>query len=538
MADMEIDLLALLEGDASPFLQSEAEASALCAVPEPADDQLHDSAALALVPYDDAAAQESVKSESCLGKLQIPSMMGKVGLGRHGCAKDRALLTLHMRMAKALKSSHRFRANMSEFLHDSCLKKDGETLAVRTKLSAKGIVIELCRRASRGNRFKRAIPWCAFFQAAYGKLLRTSHIALAQDLSRGQVGFMSFMVSSVHQAQQSLLLAKCVSLACSCPPLLCVQQWKWDETELRCAVNADGKGRVLSSWQVMVARLRTILVWPDGSCMILRLVMPPVVLLATGAHHMFYALTNHPSYRSINELLHVLSGLCAHRVWIFEIDGAYSNDRLIAHLIQLNKRAEHKHVIAHVRCQNHQSQLINVALLSTIGHDILSRLYGMCVFIRNLGYWLRLRQAVLSWIDEHLSFQPRVLGSLQETVVPHPVLLELMDCLRCNRRCSSESDQPEGNSSTDNFERKLRQFLDMWNGDVSGGKPVHICSHSCLSADRRHCVDRADAVRKCANALLDLFMSQMPAIPAPNKWATIFSPLDLVLGGSIVHRWL
>ena len=37
---------------------------------------------------------------------------------------------------------------------------------------------------------------------------------------------------------------------------------------------------------------------------------------------------------------------------------------------------------------------------------------------------------------------------------------------------------------------------------------------------------RPDAVRKCADALVNLFLSSMPAVPAPNKWTTLYPCLD------------
>ena len=31
---------------------------------------------------------------------------------------------------------------------------------------------------------------------------------------------------------------------------------------------------------------------------------------------------------------------------------------------------------------------------------------------------------------------------------------------------------------------------------------------------------------------------QLPSVPAPNKWTTMFGCIDFVLSGIVIHRWL
>jgi hypothetical protein len=78
----------------------------------------------------------------------------------------------------------------------------------------------------------------------------------------------------------------------------------------------------------------------------------------------------------------------------------------------------------------------------------------------------------------------------------------------------------------------------MFNGDIASQKRVHVCSHQGLPCEQRHCCDRDVAVERCTDSLLDLLMSSMPSIPTPNKWTTIFGPLEFVLAGFILHGWL
>ena len=237
-----------------------------------------------------------------------------------------------------------------------------------------------------------------------------------------------------------------------------------------------------------------LLVFPNGQSLVYRLVMPPIVLLASGAEHIYYGLRHHPVFSQVNQLLELLAKRASHRICIWESDGAYSNERLMGHVFHKEKSANTNHFNLHCKCQNHQTQLVNVALLACVGKDLLGRLYGMTVFVRNLGYWLRLRQALAEWISEKLEFRQELHSSdLKGQVLNSPALLELIDFIRTSR-------DMEGKEAHQSFDRKVNAFLEMWNGDTSKVTPVHICSHCALPSHERHCCDRADAVNKCTTA--------------------------------------
>ncbi|CAE7395126.1 unnamed protein product, partial [Symbiodinium sp. KB8] len=307
----------------------------------------------------------------------------------------------------------------------------------------------------------------------------------------------------------------------------------------------------------MVVRIRIVLVWEDGSNMVVRLIVPPVSLLATGAEHQYYALSYHPAYKCLNGLLGLLRQQAEENMDLAETDGASSNNRLIAHLIQQAKTtclgrgssgsAAHPLMLAHCRCMNHAVQLNSAGILGTVSATLLNRVYGMTIFIRNLGYWLRIRQAIRTWVGENLRFRPEVpaaAANLAEHVQPHPALHELIAYLRMwkkleKRSAKAEDDRPQVDEDEDesNFDRKAAAFLDMWNGNVADG-PCHICSCPNIPYGHRHCVDRAAAVKKCSDTLLDLFVHAMPGVPSPSKWTKLHSPLDFCLAGTVVHNWL
>ena len=429
MGEMGLDLLALLESAPAQCMNRE-QVDAIVAH-EPVD---------AIVPLDPIPGQGDPEPNPDVDANEsfpphLHSMVGRVGAGRFGEKFERSLLTLHMRQCKEARKNATFRASVANALEDSTFRKDGQLVAVHAKATSSGIVISLERRQLKGNRFQRALKWGQFFEAAYGQLRRDSHIALAMGVSRSTSAFMTATVGSTYLAQQLSMLARLVSIAKGEPPEFIIRHYKWDETQLMTSVNPDkGKTRVQSAWEVMVSRQRCVLGWKNGAVMIFRTVLPPVVLLAGGAHHMWYAQRYHPSFKALNELLDLLGGLCKRRVELLESDGAYSNERLIAHVIQKSKAAKPQRHLVYSKCQNHQSQLIACALLATAGHNILSRLYGLLVYLRLLGNWLRLKQAVFTWVDKNLLFlhqRPET-----EEASMNPAVLELVDFLKRIRRWS------------------------------------------------------------------------------------------------------
>ena len=153
---------------------------------------------------------------------------------------------------------------------------------------------------------------------------------------------------------------------------------------------------------------------------------------------------------------------------------------------------------------------------------------------------MRMRQAVFDWLEGKLVFDQRIVGApLTDHVSPHPCLVQLVDYLRQGRKIhSDDDDDSDPDTSSKLFEKKAAFFLEMFNSTDLHGNPCHVCSHSTLPSDHRHCLDRRQAVSKCAEALVSLFLSAMPSIPSPNKWTTLFGPLSFTLSGILVHGWL
>lgn len=139
--------------------------------------------------------------------------------------------------------------------------------------------------------------------------------------------------------------------------------------------------------------------------------MPPVALLTTGAPHMHYAHCYHPLYHGVNALLHMIASSAEDAVQICEMDGAFSNSRLLAFWQDEREKAwftgstpSNLCSLFPIRCQSHATHLVQMSLLTLCEVPLMSRLYSLGCFLRNLGYWLRLRVAVREWLESNLIF--------------------------------------------------------------------------------------------------------------------------------------
>ena len=466
--------------------------------------------------------------------LRLPTQVGRVGKGRFGGLFEKRLLGAHMRACKLARRAHSFSSEVRLLLEDSrFVNNAGDIVGVRTRAAPAvgGLVLELSKQSRSGNRYKRSISWAEFLEAAFGKFKRNAAVAIFLDKGPSTIKNMQVFVSGAWMNQQALTLAKLAYFASTKPPLLVIKHMKFDETALLCSLNPDkGRHRSRSTWQTMVYRLRIILVWENGDNLVVPLVLPPVVLLSTGAAHQFYALNFHPSFRCVNRLIKVLQDRAEESFDLLEADGASSNEKLLAHMYQL-ARQDGK-LMSHARCMSHATQLVNVALLASVDAEAMNRLYGLTVFLRNLGYWGRLQQALRQWVSQTLVFKQEAISkSAMPEASPH--VREFMNYLQFWKDLESESQD----SAAKAFKSKASRLLDLINGSSVGGM-CHICTSTSVPVESRHCADRADCVRKIVEVMTDLFLSCMPTVPVPSKWTTMFASLDFCMGGFLFANWL
>ena len=214
---------------------------------------------------------------------------------------------------------------------------------------------------------------------------------MAHNIDRASVHLMRYTCASIHMVQQGKLLAKFCAIAKQSPPIASLLHVKWDEAAINCFADIDNSGnKVKSSWSVLVVRCRIGIIWPDGRQMLLRVTMPPVILVGKGAEHCHYAIRYHPCSSLVNGLVDLLSTRSQEFIRINEADGAASNERLIAFWENLYS----SDMSLDCRCQSHATALIVLSLITFVNKDLFNRLYALMTFLKNSSNFTRLLQSV------------------------------------------------------------------------------------------------------------------------------------------------
>ena len=366
-------------------------------------------------------------------------MAGKVGKGRHGSFLERAMVCAHMRSEKRAKKSHEEFGRIAEALEGSSLSKDGATFHLSVKQGgAHGMKLILQKAGGKGNRYVRRIAFTKFIRASFG--MSTSNVALAALLGVdcSTIPRLQKTCAGVVMATQAKMLARLCAYCQRNRPLVVHHQLKWDETTVATALNPGGaKESIKSSWSVLVVRSKLLISWKSGATWEMRLVMPTIPLMSSSADQIFYALEFHPSFFSINELVRLLRQTAELSASLHEVDGAYANLRLHHHLLSMEQhdpsRSAAGSFLASARCQSHATHLISVAMLSLIGGNLLNRFYGLAVFLRNLGYLLRLQLALKQWIQDCRALFQKVGGVVCFGI--HPPVALIVELELCSLLC-------------------------------------------------------------------------------------------------------
>ncbi|CAE7247452.1 unnamed protein product, partial [Symbiodinium sp. CCMP2456] len=479
----------------------------------------------------ESTPQQLVPTREVAGGHRKYSMAGRVGRGRHGEAVERSSLCAHMRSEKRAKKSFNESAAIAQALQDSVIVKQGASYHLSVKPGgACGMKVILKKGQTKGNRFVRKIHFSKFIKTSFG--MNTNNVALAamMDMDASTVPRLQKTVAGVFMASQSRMLARLCAYCQANPPTCCHHHVKWDETTVSTSLNPGGESAtVKSAWSVLVVRARMLISWSSGATVYLRLVMPTIPLMSSAADQVFYGLEYHPSFFTINRMVKLLQKSSELAATLHEVDGAYSNIRLHHHYLAqpaFDPSGTPKgSFLASARCQSHATHLISVSMLSLIGSNLLNRYYGLTVFMRNLGYLLRLQIALQQWLQ----------GPRDPLVPPDPLMSETVDFLRTwhHGRDADAADGGAGESrGVSQFEKRLEGFMFTWNGSFSG-YPVHHCD-----GDRCKCTGKEDAARKMASSFIGLLLTTLPAVPAPNKWTKLFPASDFVGLGILINNYL
>ena len=441
-------------------------------------------------------------------------------------------------------------AQLSEFA--SQVKRRGRRATLLVKKKTKR-----CRTTGlkvsvrwKGQRTARDVCYTTMREIAYDKdNMHLKPLAASFSLSHAWVAILQQFVAMTYLMCQNLLIGALLALCVAHPPLFVLCRTKWDETGEKVTLshgNAFTPEQTRGTWTVLVARMTLVVGWlHTPRVAYITLVFPPLLLLSTGAHHMWAALFRHKLFAPVFEARRRMLDLATYAVDLNETDAAYGNERLLAHLL-----AQSPHLLQWVLCGCHQTQLIDTALLATVGLQLLSRWYSVAMFLRSGCNYSRMVRSVadvvredlvVRMIDDHgppppnaalfanevlryiASHYKRFEASAAEARRVHHWLGEL------DSDSESEGDfvPEDGAAGAPQKNRGLKQLLanmalllGVLNGPWWEG-PIHDCSGpGCCPNGRATAVSRAvDAIRK-------VVFVNVPQVPSANKWTKLGSCVD------------
>jgi hypothetical protein len=211
-------------------------------------------------------------------------------------------------------------------------------------------------------------------------------------------------------------------------------------------------------------------------------------------------------------------------------DGAYGNDKLIAHEQGIRKES----IVSSLTCQNHTNALIETSCTAVIGADLQANMYCFTSLLRMSGTFARMLGAVRLTIKERLD----VRSGIPPAASKH-YLSELMKYAVANHRRfvkataeHRESTQREVRPDTSSvlYQRKWDNFAKMWNGlDCSRNDFVHFCT------GRSCCRDLDITIDKMAKTMISLWLTSLPVVPESGKWTLLGPCVDWHLLGFALH---
>ena len=224
---------------------------------------------------------------------------------------------------------------------------------------------------------------------------RSVDLAAQHQISVAWAMALRLYMSALVLASQNLLLGSIIMMASRHQPLAVLTRLAWDETGEKMTLGED-KGE-LSTWHVLVSRLRLVILWrgPSGvSAFSYVFILPPLVVPSTAAgsiwHSLFFSPLTGPLFHAVR-LLRSKAQIC---IDLNESDGAFANDKLTAHLYAASHPTS---LWEHLHCTLHGNQLIEVALMPAIGKPgLLSRLYSLTIMLHTAGSFQKMVRS-LRW---------------------------------------------------------------------------------------------------------------------------------------------
>ena len=229
---------------------------------------------------------------------------------------------------------------------------------------------------------------------ALGKELggkRCTAVALVEGISRQWVRVCRNVVAAAYLHWQAKTLGYLIRICQAHRPLFAFARYAWDETGEPLTVPVCKEMRLehqIGVWQVMVSRLRIVLVWGaehGGRCCDMQCTLPPCTIPTPSAKNIHAGMFNNPITRHVMAAREILFNLAERAVDVSETDGAGSNFRLEANL--LNQRDSGSVSKDHFVCRLHAQHLAEVSVIGTAGMSMLSKLYSLTLLMKT--YFMR-----------------------------------------------------------------------------------------------------------------------------------------------------
>lgn len=216
---------------------------------------------------------------------------------------------------------------------------------------------------------------------------------------------MQVFVAAAFLKFQILLVGAALAAALTTRPLATVSRTKWDETGERLTAEhvfgfAGTAEQQRGVYHVLVCRMALWIVWRDRPAITMQVVFPPLMVANWKAESLWSAIYRHPLYAPIFEARRRLFSVSLYSFDIAETDAAYGNERLVAYLMMSSP--ERGTIFQWNMCGNHQTNLVEAALILTNGFKLLSKLYSLSLFLRAESHFARLVLAVPRVIHANL----------------------------------------------------------------------------------------------------------------------------------------
>ena len=282
----------------------------------------------------------------------------------------------------------------------------------------------LTLRAQKARPGQEKLSSAEMLYIAFGK--RHNRPALADDFSISRVVVMRTCVVVAHTLLeiQLRLLRDLVDFASSKKPDIATACVMWDETAVFLAVytvQGSKTHQQKSSWNVLCCRVHCALGWVKGTKLYREFVMPPIPLPTNSAHCMFNGLRSHPISKGVHDLLDKLLESAKVRAIFREADGHLGNEKLNAHLYNLERARFQAKCDAGdadapiynelVLCTNHQTHLVMMDVVQNskrtegTGGKLLDNMFCSVLWLRMGAHFQRLAHSIRDRVRDPTFFR-------------------------------------------------------------------------------------------------------------------------------------